>query len=115
MSMMASALCQVALPGSTATPYSASSRIDKEGNRHSNIFPKFTQGDVITTPRTQAPYMVTEYGVARIIGKSTGLHPFFVLISVSAAGAVGGLLWMILAVPLAGIIKVLLEKWAQSQ
>lgn len=51
----------------------------------------------------------------RIIGKSTGLHPFFVLISVSAAGAVGGLLWMILAVPLAGIIKVLLEKWAQSQ
>lgn len=51
----------------------------------------------------------------RIIGKSTGLHPFFVLISVSAAGAVGGLLWMILAVPLAGIIKVLFEKWAQTQ
>lgn len=51
----------------------------------------------------------------RIIGKSTGLHPFFVLIAVSAAGAVGGLLWMILAVPLAGIIKVLLEKWAQGQ
>ena len=51
----------------------------------------------------------------RIIGKSTGLHPFFVLVSVSAAGAAGGLLWMILAVPLAGIIKVLLTKWALTQ
>lgn len=28
----------------------ASSRVDKEGVRHSNILPKFTQGDVITTP-----------------------------------------------------------------
>ena len=37
----------------------------------SNIIPKFTRGDVITTPRTQAPYMVTEYGVACLSGKTT--------------------------------------------
>ena len=49
----------------------ASSRVDKEGVRHSNILPKFTQGDVITTPRTQAPHMVTEYGVARLPGLAT--------------------------------------------
>lgn len=46
-----------------------SSRRDKAGNLHSNIIAKFTQGDVITTPRTQAPYMVTEYGVAALPGK----------------------------------------------
>ncbi len=51
----------------------------------------------------------------RIIGKSTGLHPLFVLIAVSAAGTLGGLLWMILAVPIAGIIKVLICKWAENQ
>lgn len=51
----------------------------------------------------------------RIIGKSTGLHPLFVLIAVSAAGSLGGLLWMVLAVPIAGIIKVLVSKWAQRQ
>lgn len=51
----------------------------------------------------------------RIIGKSTGLHPLFVLISVSAAASVGGLFLMILAVPIAGIIKVLVSKWAVEQ
>lgn len=58
-------------PGGKAFLAFPSSRVDKEGNRHSNIFPKFTQGDVITTPRTQAPYMVTEYGVAILPGKAT--------------------------------------------
>ena len=44
---------------------------DKQGVPHSRILPKFTEGDVITTPRTQAPSMVTEYGVARLSGLST--------------------------------------------
>lgn len=44
---------------------------DKQGGLHSRILPKFTDGDVITTPRTQAPCMVTEYGVARLPGLST--------------------------------------------
>ena len=41
---------------------------DKKGVLHSNIVPKFTQGDIITTPRTQAPTIVTEYGTATLPG-----------------------------------------------
>lgn len=48
-----------------------SMHVDKRGVRHSHILPKFTEGDIITTPRTQAPYMVTEYGVANLSGLST--------------------------------------------
>lgn len=48
-----------------------SARMDKQGNLHSNIIPKFTQGDIITTPRTQAPMMVTEFGVACLPGLTT--------------------------------------------
>ncbi|MEG2177110.1 MAG: acetyl-CoA hydrolase/transferase C-terminal domain-containing protein [Oscillibacter sp.] len=44
---------------------------DRQGVTHSRILPKFTEGDVITTPRTQAPYMVTEYGVANLSGLTT--------------------------------------------
>ena len=44
---------------------------DKAGVAHSRILPKFTQGDIITTPRTQAPYIVTEYGVANLTGQPT--------------------------------------------
>lgn len=43
----------------------------KTGKVSSRILPKFTGGDVITTPRTQAPYIVTEYGVACLPGKTT--------------------------------------------
>ena len=49
----------------------SSSFTDKAGIVHSRILPKFTQGDIITTPRTQAPYMVTEYGVANLAGLPT--------------------------------------------
>lgn len=51
----------------------------------------------------------------RIIGKSTGLHPLFVLVTVSIAGYYGGLFSMVLAVPFAGILKVIISKWAFSQ
>lgn len=44
---------------------------DKNGDLHSNIIPKFTDGNVITTPRTQAPNIVTEYGVAQLQGHTT--------------------------------------------
>ena len=49
----------------------SSSFTDKAGGAHSRILPKFTQGDIITTPRTQAPYIVTEYGVANLTGQPT--------------------------------------------
>ena len=44
---------------------------DKTGTMHSNILPHFTNGDIITTPRTQAPNIVTEYGIASLPGKTT--------------------------------------------
>ena len=44
---------------------------DKQGEVHSRILPKFTAGDVITTPRAQAPRMVTDYGVAQLSGLAT--------------------------------------------
>ena len=44
---------------------------DRAGNLHSNIVPYFTGGDIITTPRTQAPNIVTEYGIAALPGKPT--------------------------------------------
>ncbi len=45
-----------------------SMHVDAQGVRHSHILPRFSEGDIITTPRTQAPYMVTEYGVANLTG-----------------------------------------------
>lgn len=44
---------------------------DKQGNLHSRILPKFTGGDIITTPRTQAFYLVSEYGCVNLAGRST--------------------------------------------
>ena len=49
----------------------SSSYTDKSGVSHSRILPKFTGGDIITTPRTLACYIVTEYGVINLAGKST--------------------------------------------
>lgn len=48
----------------------ASSKKDKEGKLHSNIVPYF-QGDIVTTPRTQSYYIVTEYGAVNLSGLST--------------------------------------------
>lgn len=42
---------------------------DKDGNRHSNIRPHF-YGDIVTTPRSQSYFIVTEYGMANLEGRS---------------------------------------------
>lgn len=47
-----------------------SARRDREGVLHSNIVPYF-QGDIVTTPRTQTYYVVTEYGSVNLSGLST--------------------------------------------
>ena len=44
---------------------------DRAGTVHSRIIPRFTEGDIITTPRTQAPFIVTEYGIASLPGRTT--------------------------------------------
>lgn len=43
---------------------------DKDGVRHSNIVPHF-YGDIVTTPRSQSYYIVTEYGIVNLEGRST--------------------------------------------
>ena len=47
-----------------------SSFVDKAGARHSRILPKF-DGDIVTDPRSQAYYLVTEYGAVNLAGRST--------------------------------------------
>lgn len=43
---------------------------DKKGEMHSNIVPYF-QGDIVTDPRSQDHFIVTEYGIINMAGKST--------------------------------------------
>lgn len=43
---------------------------DKEGNLHSRILAKFS-GDIVTGPRSQAYYTVTEYGAVNLTGLTT--------------------------------------------
>ena len=47
-----------------------SSFVDKQGVRHSRILPHFG-GDIVTDPRSQAYYIVTEFGVVNLAGRST--------------------------------------------
>ena len=47
----------------------------------------------------------------KVVGRTTGLHPLFILLSVSVMGYYGGITYMILAVPLAGIINVLIKRF----
>lgn len=50
----------------------------------------------------------------RVVGGSIGLHPLFVLISVTVGGYYAGIIGMILAVPTAAIIKVFIMKKLDS-
>lgn len=58
-------------PGGKGFICMTSSYRDKAGNLKSRILPKFTEGDIITAPRTQAFYIVTEYGIMNLAGRST--------------------------------------------
>ena len=43
---------------------------DREGTRHSRIVPHFL-GDIVTSPRSQAYYLVTEFGAVNLTGRTT--------------------------------------------
>ena len=43
---------------------------DKQGVRHSTITPRF-QGEIVTSPRSQVYFIVTEYGAVNLVGLST--------------------------------------------
>ena len=47
-----------------------STYVGKNGEQSSNIRPHFN-GEIITTPRSQVYYIVTEYGIVNLEGKST--------------------------------------------
>jgi len=44
---------------------------DRDGNLSSRIRPTLSPGTIVTVPRTIAHYIVTEYGIANVKGKST--------------------------------------------
>ena len=50
----------------------------------------------------------------RVVGSSTGLHPVFVLVSITVGGYYWGIIGMLLAVPIAAIIRVFLIKKIES-
>ena len=54
----------------------------------------------------------SNYIYPKIVGASTGLHPLFILLTVSFFGSLGGILGMLLAVPAAGIAQIFIKKWA---
>ncbi len=48
-----------------------SSFTDKQGNLQSRFKPTFSGGDIVTDPRSQGFYLVTEYGMVNLAGRST--------------------------------------------
>lgn len=50
----------------------------------------------------------------KIVGDSVGLHAVFIILAILIGGNVGGLLGMLLAVPIAASCKVLLNNWYES-
>ena len=48
----------------------SSTYVDRQGVRRSRIVPHFG-GDIVTSPRSQAYYVVTEQGVVNLVGRST--------------------------------------------
>lgn len=57
-------------PGGKAFICMTSSFVDKSNVRRSRILPHF-RGDIVTDPRSQAYYIVTEYGAVNLAGRST--------------------------------------------
>jgi acyl-CoA hydrolase len=47
-----------------------SSTFEKRGERKSRIALSLTPGNMVTTPRTDMMYVVTEYGIVNLKGKS---------------------------------------------
>ena len=47
----------------------------------------------------------------KIVGNSVGLHAVFTMMAILVGGNIGGLLGMLLAVPIAASIRVIFNKW----
>ncbi|MDR1603930.1 MAG: hypothetical protein LBS10_03955 [Gracilibacteraceae bacterium] len=57
-------------PGGKSFMCLRSTRKDKEGRVHSNIVAKLPEGSIVSTPRYDVMYLVTEYGVADVFLRS---------------------------------------------
>lgn len=57
-------------PGGKAFLCMTSTYTDQQGQLHSRIVPTF-RGDIVTSPRSQVCYLVTEYGAVNLAGRST--------------------------------------------
>lgn len=57
----------------------------------------------------------SNYIYPKAVGEATGLHPLFVLLSVSIMGYFLGVAGMLLAVPVAGIVQVFIRRWAYKK
>ena len=58
-------------PGGKAFLCMNSAYKDKKGKLHSNIKAKFTDGDIVSTPRSQTHYLVTDQGIVNLAGRTT--------------------------------------------
>ncbi|MFZ2539016.1 MAG: AI-2E family transporter, partial [Oscillospiraceae bacterium] len=47
----------------------------------------------------------------KIVGDSVGLHPVFIMLAIIIGGSIFGIWGMLIAVPVAGIIKLILNRW----
>lgn len=50
----------------------------------------------------------------KIVGDSVGLHPVFTMLAIIIGGSLGGLIGMLIAVPVAASLKILLSRWYTS-
>ena len=57
-------------PGGKAFLCMNSAYKDKEGKLHSNVLPKFTRGEIVTTPRSETHYIVTDQGCVNLAGRT---------------------------------------------
>ena len=51
----------------------------------------------------------------KIVGQSVGLHPVFTMLAILIGGNLGGLIGMLISVPVAASLKVLISKWYTSR
>lgn len=51
----------------------------------------------------------------RVQGKSVGMHPVFVLLAMFIFGKFFGLIGMILSIPMGGIVKIFILRWAKKR
>jgi len=69
---------------------------------------KYSAYTILTTTILYLLYVIIS---PKIVGDSVGLHPVFVILSIIIDSYFFGLVGMLIAVPVAGIIKLLLTRW----